>query len=73
MFPKSPVLSADDQLVLYFVKIKTGLAIINVGTMFGIYKKTASKTFAHVLQIHFNFAKAHLWWLTKQEIQSECL
>ena len=70
MFPKSPVLSADDQLVLYFVKIKTGLAMINVGTMFGIYKKTASKTFAHVLQIHFNFAKAHLWWLTKQEIQA---
>ena len=63
-------LSPDDQLVLYLAKLKTSQPIINVGTMFCVHKDTATKVFVHVLNIHFEFARSNLWWLTKQEVEA---
>jgi hypothetical protein len=63
------VLTDTDQLVLYFMKLKTRLSFVALGVIFGIHQRTASKIFSSILNAHFDVAKKHVWWLTKHEVQ----
>ena len=65
---KSTALTPEDQLTMYFIKLKTGLPFTMIGIFFGIKDKTVSKHFEEILNCHYNLAKGHLWWLSKEEV-----
>ena len=61
------VLSESDQLALFYNKCKTnntnGVLAIN----FGFNPQLVSKVFKHVEKILFDYAKDHLFWLSKEQ------
>ena len=67
-FLPSVSLTNEDLLVLYFIKLKTGLPFTMIGIMFGIKDRTVSKHFEDILKSHYSLAKGHLWWLSKEEV-----
>jgi hypothetical protein len=62
-------LSEEDQLVLYFMKLKSAATFRNIASIFGIHYITASKIFTAVLKAHYEVAKDSIWWLTREEVQ----
>ena len=67
-FLPSTTLTNEDLLVLYFIKLKTGLPFTMIGIMFGIKDRTVSKHFEDILKSHYSLAKGHIWWLSKEEV-----
>ena len=69
-FLSSDKLTDEDQLTMYFTKLKTGLPMTQVCVLFGIHADTARKFFESILKSHYAVAKdVGLWWLTKEEIE----
>ena len=64
----STSLTPEDQLTMYYIKLKTGLPFTMIGIFFGIKDKTVSKHFENILNCHYQLAKGHLWWLSKEEV-----
>jgi hypothetical protein len=69
-FMKSRVLTDKDQLVLYFMKLKTRLSFIAISTIMNVHHATASKSFCHTLNAHFEVARKYLWYLTRDEVKA---
>jgi hypothetical protein len=69
-FMKSRVLTDKDQLVLYFMKLKTRLSFIAISTIMNVHHTTASKSFCHTLNAHFEVARKYLWYLTGDEVKA---
>jgi hypothetical protein len=63
------VMADQDQLVLYFMKLKTKLPFLVLATIFDVDHSTVSKSFMHTLKAHYKVAKKYMWWFTKSEVQ----
>ena len=69
-FLPSDKLTDQDQLTMYFTKLKTGLPMTQVTILFGVHVNTATKFFEAILKSHYKVASdIGLWWLTKEEIE----
>ncbi len=67
---RARVLTKEDQLVLYFMKLNQSLEFTVLGTIFKCNERTASSIFANVLDAHYEIASKLTWWLPKEKIKA---
>jgi hypothetical protein len=69
-FKLSSALSPRDQVVLYFMKLKTNLTYVAIGVIFDISPPTVSKIFTNILDAHYAVACQLMWWHSRAEVQA---
>ena len=68
-FLDSNVMLPEDQLVLYFYKLKWAQPFTAIGVIFGICDKTASLIFGTILTRHTQIVRKYLEWPSKEAVQ----
>ena len=58
----------EDQLVLYFYKLKYAQPFTAIGVIFGISDKTSSLIFGTILNAHSRIVRKYLEWPSKAAI-----
>ena len=58
----------EDQLLIYFFKLKSNQSFVSIGLIFDVNQKTVSEIFKYILEAHHNKIKGYMWWLTKEEV-----
>lgn len=66
----SRVLSPDEQVALFWKKLKQNVSFISLAADFDINERSASKIFQNVLTLQFEHAKKGIWWLSRTEIDA---
>ena len=64
------VMLPEDQLVLYFYKLKFAQPFTTIGIVFGIDRKTASIIFGSILRAHSQIVRKYLEWPSREAIQA---
>ena len=67
---RSAVLNPDEQIGLFWMKLKTNESFRLSGLHFDVSDKSASKIFQRVLDAQFEVARKELWWHSREEVQA---
>ena len=68
-FKNSYKMGPEDQLCLFYFKVKTNLTNGPLATVFVVEEQLVSTIFKHMVDILFEFSKDHLYWLSKSEVK----
>ena len=69
-FYSSDVMLPEDQLVLYYYKLKFAQPYTTIGLIFGINETTASLIFRTILKSHAHIVRRYLEWPSKEAVQA---
>ena len=69
-FYDTNVLLPEDQLVLYYYKLKYNQPFTAVGIIFGISEKTVAIIFGSILRSHSRIVRKYLEWPSREAIKA---
>lgn len=67
--PKPTDIRNEDKLLLFFMKLKLGMSFTSLGVIFGINRRTASKTFSNILEFLHAATKDWIYWPSREVVQ----
>ena len=68
-FIRSYKFAPEDQICLYYHKLKSNSTNTSLAITFGVDENTVSSIFEHMVEIMFDHSRQYLWWLSKREVQ----
>jgi hypothetical protein len=68
MIKSSRVLTKQDKLLLFIMKLRYNDPYTRLGCLFQVHRTTASDAFKEVLTNFYALAKSRLWWLSREEV-----
>jgi hypothetical protein len=68
-FVKSHKLAPKDQLSVFYHKLKANCDNTELSTIYGVEERLISKVFKNLVDVLFDFASDHIWWLSKAQNQ----
>ena len=68
-FLSSYKMAPEDQLCMFYHKLKTNATNTVLAVTFDIDETLVSKIFKHMVEILFQFSKRFLYWFSKSEVQ----
>ena len=69
-FHNSYVMLPEDQMVLYYYKLKYAQPFTTIGIIFGINETTAAMIFGVILKAHSQIVRRYLEWPSREAIKS---
>ena len=68
-FKSSYKMGPEDQLCLFYFKVKINATNGICATVFGVEEQLISMIFKHMVDILFEHARQRLWWLSRAEVK----
>jgi hypothetical protein len=68
--PQQSALTKEEQLVLFFIKLKLNERYTVMSVYFDISEKTVSKVFHSVLEAMYELASKKVWWHSRDEVKA---
>ena len=64
-FVRSHKLAPEDQLSVFYHKLKAGFDFTELSTIYGVQERLISKVFGRLVDVVYQFTSKYIWWLTK--------